>query len=198
MRKDKLQKSVIVACILSAIALSIAVFSQPIDMFFKDINYLLSALLVLIFFIVFIVCFIRNIVFIIKNRKNLSPRIYLPSVIYSAAILLCFFLPSSESFESAPVIFGYFKGTQNQAFVKFRSNKTFELNWSGVFGYNEWFTGNYNKNGDTLFLTYDGAKPIRFGQKILYKDSMLSTLDVPRDSNQYFVPFKVLKRPKNK
>jgi hypothetical protein len=107
--------------------------------------------------------------------------------------LLCFFLPSLENSESEPVIKAHYRGTQNQAYIEFWKDKSFRLNWSGVFGYNKWFTGNYIQKGDTLFLKYSNSIPRAFGTIILKKDQELISLDKPKDSTRYFVPFVIYK-----
>ena len=155
MKDDNLRRPIITAFILCCVLLTVAIFFHNVDIFFKGINYILSSLIVMIVVIVMIVLFIKNIIVIIKNRKRLTLKIYLPATIYLITVLLCFILPDPESFESKVIISANYKGTQNQANIKFREDKTFELNWSAVFRYNEWFTGNYTKKGDTLYLKYN-------------------------------------------
>ncbi|AYL93824.1 hypothetical protein HYN43_000275 [Mucilaginibacter celer] len=61
-----------------------------------------------------------------------------------------------------------------------------------MFGYNEWFVGEYEKKQDTLFLTYHNDKrPARFGTKILINNGELRSLDKPKDSVMQFLPFKI-------
>ena len=196
MEEVKNRRSLITACVISGLFLFIIVFFDQIDIFFKDLNYLLSTLFVLIFFLILSISFIKNVVFVLKIRKNLKPPIYMPSIIYAATIIFCFTLPSSEILESKAIVSAGYKGTQNQATINFRANKKFELHWSATFGYNEWFIGNYSQNRDTLFLKYEGSKPYRFGEKILIKNGSLVTLDKPKDSDQYFVPFKIFEKIK--
>jgi hypothetical protein len=193
MMNKKSTGSIIVASILSCILLFTVIFFRSIDIYFKGVNYILSGLLVLALFIVMIILLISNLISFFRNKPNLKPAIYAPSVIYTITFFLTFIFPTFEKFKSKPLITAYFKGTQNQANITLRANRSFELNWSGVFGYNEWFTGNYRQSGDTLFLKYDGTQPYRFGKKILVKEGVLITLDKAIDSTQYFVPFYVSK-----
>jgi hypothetical protein len=187
------QKSrILTAYILCSIFLCAIFFGHYIDMYFDGINYILSLLATLILVILVIVFFIKNIILIIKNRRQLTFKLYLPTIIYLTTFLLCFILPDPELFESKVIINAYYKGTQNQAYIKFRDNKTFELNWTGVFGSNDWYIGTYTKKSDTLYLKYKRLKPGRaFGTVILIKGDTLTTLDKPKDSTRYFVPFKV-------
>jgi len=71
-----------------------------------------------------------------------------------------------------------------------RKDKSFEINWTGVFFYDEWFFGTYSQKGDTIFLKYKTDKPYRFGDTILNNGSSLIPLNkFKKDSSQYFVPF---------
>lgn len=191
MVKESNKKRIVTAYILCSIFFCSTVFGRNIDIFFNGINYLLSSLLLLILFLTIAIYFIKNIVIIIKNRKLLTLNLYLPAILYTITLLLCFILPSLENFESEPVLKAHYRGTQNQAYIKFRKDKIFQLNWSGFFGYNEWFTGKYIQKGDTLFLKYTNSMPGAFGTIILKRDRELITLDKRKDSTQYFVPFTI-------
>lgn len=84
-----------------------------------------------------------------------------------------------------------FEGTQNQATFKLREPDEFEIHWTGVFFYDEFFVGTYSKNGDTLLLDYDGKRPSRFGDKILMdnKNESLQTIRTKNDSLENVVSF---------
>jgi hypothetical protein len=89
------------------------------------------------------------------------------------------------------VLNSYFRGTQNQATLKFRNDGSFELHWSGIFGYSEYFTGSYLRRGDTFFLNYDKNAPSRFGRRILKQNGFLSSLDTLQKEIRY-VEFRIL------
>jgi len=84
-----------------------------------------------------------------------------------------------------------FEGTQNQATFKLLENNKFELHWTGVFFYDQFFTGSFQIEGDTLFLKYNNAKPIRFGDKILMnnEEGLLVPIRSENDSLKNVVPF---------
>ncbi len=84
-----------------------------------------------------------------------------------------------------------FEGTQNQATFKLLENNKFEIHWTGVFFYDEYFVGTYEKRGDTLYLDYRGKKPVRFGERILMDNDkeILETICSDDDSLRNVVPF---------
>ena len=52
-----------------------------------------------------------------------------------------------------------YEGTMNQAKLKLRKNKKFDLHWTGVFFYNEYFSGEYVKINDTILLQFENQVP---------------------------------------
>ncbi|MGN6398197.1 MAG: hypothetical protein ACTHMI_21670 [Mucilaginibacter sp.] len=143
------------AIVLCSVFFLLVIFRHNIDVFFKGINYLLWMAFMLIIFLVLAVSFARSIRRSIKKRKQHNLKTHLPAFIYTLTLILCYIVPSSETFESDAIIVAKNEGTQGQNIIKFRTNKTFEMNSTAVFGYNEWFTGTYTKKGDTLLLYYD-------------------------------------------
>jgi hypothetical protein len=135
----------------------------------------------MILFITMVVLFIKNTISGFKNRKQLRLKLYWPVLIYAATFLGSFIIPA-DIFESRTILVACHNGTQNQARIKFKQDKTFEMNCSGVFGYNEWFTGNYKQKGDTLYLKYNQLKPRTFGEIILNHNGELISLGKSKDS----------------
>ncbi|HLP93871.1 MAG TPA: hypothetical protein VK168_07520 [Saprospiraceae bacterium] len=61
-----------------------------------------------------------------------------------------------------------FEGTQNQAKFKLRENGHFDIHWTGVFFYDEYFIGKYEEKNDTLYLNFNkGFPPRNMGNKAL-------------------------------
>lgn len=123
---------------------------------------------------------ISGLVKIICNWRNLTLAFCLPTIIALITLAYTFFSPyklSSESLESEVEIRACYEGTQNQANIKFRQDKSFELNWTGVFGYNEWWTGQWSQNGDTLFLNYDSNEAKQLGDTILIANGYLNPIE---------------------
>lgn len=192
--KGKLKfRSFIFDYIICGIFLFSTFFHYSIDVYFGGINYIASSLFYTVLFIILITFFIKCIIRIIKNRDQLNVKLFSPVLVYIVTIPLSFVLPGSEIFKSNVVIKAHYKGTQNQAVIKFRNDKTFDLNCTGVFGYNEWFMGSYSQKGDTLFLKYSRPKPQRFGSKVLIEANKLVALDKPIGNTQHFLPFTIMK-----
>lgn len=135
-----------------------------------------------------------EIVRVIKNRKTLKLSSFLPIGILLIGILDGMYNPLRVNLENlyGDVTFrACFEGTQNQATFQLREPDKFEIHWTGVFFYDEFFVGTYSKSGDTLLLDYNGKRPSRFGDKILMDDEneSLRTIRTDTDSLEYVVPF---------
>ncbi|MBL7935272.1 MAG: hypothetical protein JNM51_05620 [Bacteroidia bacterium] len=94
----------------------------------------------------------------------------------------------SEGLESEVEFRACYEGTQNQAYIKFRHDKSFELNWTGVFGYNEWWTGTWKKVGDTLMLKYNTKKVVQLGDTILIANGYLNPIGRSVDTAKFRRP----------
>ncbi len=155
--------------------------------------YLILTLLIPMLFIAMTVYFIKGIICIFRNRKKLTFQIFIPLTICTITLAYTLLSPyrlDSENLESNVIFRACYEGTQNQATLKFREDKTFELHWTGVFFSNSWYIGTYQQNADTLYLHYSTEKPFRFGDTIVIKDDLLITVNKQKiDSSQYFVPF---------
>ena len=135
-----------------------------------------------------------EIVRLIKNRKALKLTSFLPIGILLIGILDGMYNPMRVNLENVygDVTFrACFEGTQNQATFKLREPDKFEIHWTGVFFYDEFFVGTYSKSGDTLLLDYKGNRPSRFGDMILMdnENESLRTIRTGGDSLKYVVPF---------
>lgn len=179
-----------IAC---GVFLLLGFFYYHIDKWSGGIPFYAFDLILLIYFVSLLAVLLSQLIGIIQNRKFLPLNIYIPALFVLTTLSYTVFSPyrlSSESFESDIVLRGCFEGTQNQAFIKFRKDQTFELNWTGVFGYNDWFYGKYSQHGDTLFLDYETEEPPRFGDTILNNGNGLVPInkDLPKDKT-YLVGF---------
>jgi hypothetical protein len=190
---NKVRKQTKVAAPACIVYLLLTIFYHHIDKYSPDALRIVLTLLIPVAFIVIVVYFIKGLITILRNRKHLSFLIFLPTLISLTTLAYTFFSPwrlDSEKLESPVVIRACFEGTQNQAYIKMRKDKSFEINWTGVFLYDEWFFGTYSQKGDTIFLNYKTDKPYRFGDTILNNGSSLIPLNkFKKDSLQYFVPF---------
>jgi hypothetical protein len=156
-------------------------------------NFLFYLAIAILFFWL-IIKIIKEIFRLIKQRKNLTFRLFIPILIMTLLFLDGIFNPLKIDLNRlyGNVIFrACFEGTQNQATFKLLDNDRFEIHWTGVFFYDEYFVGTYEKNGDTLYLDYRWKKPIRFGEKILMNNEkeILQTIRSENDSLRNVVPF---------
>lgn len=131
--------------IICLVYLLLTIFYYHINKNLSGVLYIFLTLLIPITFIAIVVYEIKGILSIIRNKKTLSLKLCLPTLICSITLLYTFLSPyklDSENLESKVLIRACYEGTQNQAYILFREDKTFELNWTGVFGYNNGGQGN--------------------------------------------------------
>lgn len=170
--------------------LLLTIFSHHIDKYAGGVIYLILTLLIPISFIAMIVCFINGIFQIFRSRKSLTIQVFMPLMICTITLMYTLFSPyqlDSENLESKVVFRACYEGTQNQATLKFREDKTFELHSTGVFFSNNWFYGTYEQKSDSIFLHYSTEKPKRFGDSIVIKNDLLITINQQKpDTSQYF------------
>lgn len=128
-----------------------------------------------------------------KGRIKLKKVFYIPSVILLIGILYTFspFKLDSQKLENHVVLEGHYEGSVEHATIRFRENKTFEIEWKMDNGEHEWFTGDYRKFKDTFVLVYNEKDPSKFGSIILNKDNSLISLDKPKRTTPYYVLFTV-------
>lgn len=151
-------------------------------------------LVIAILFFWLIVKIIKEIIRLVKQRGNLTFRLLIPILIMTLLLLDGMFNPLKIDLNRTygNVIFrACYEGTQNQATFKLLDDNKFEIHWTGVFFYDEYFIGNYNKSGDTLNLDYSWRKPIRFGEQILMNNEkkILQTIRSENDNLRNVVPF---------
>ncbi|MEZ0452819.1 hypothetical protein ACR78Z_05455 [Sphingobacterium thalpophilum] len=147
--------------------------------YLSGIVYWILTALIPVTFVTIFVFEIKGIIEIIRNQKNLSSKFYLPTIICSITILYTLFSPyrlDSEKLESDVEFRICYEGTQNQAYILFRKDKTFELHWTGAFGYNEWRTGKWQSAGNVLALEYNGKKVEQLGEAILILKGYLNPI----------------------
>ena len=189
-KATKRMKAALIAC---GSYMFLSFFHYHIDKFFRGVPYYILEFTLLLGFIILTVLFFVQTVDIYRNRKALTFKFCLPAILILLNILYILLFPfrlSSERFESQVVLRGCFEGTQNQASIKFRSNQSFEIHWTGAFGYNDWFYGEYEKFGDTLILHYQTEEPLRFGDTILVNDHGFSPINkVDKPDKTYMVGF---------
>jgi hypothetical protein len=184
----KTNRSLILTTIFCGVYLLLTIFYPHIDKYLTGVLFIVLAFLIPIAFITIVVYEIKGVIKIISNRKNLTLKFCLPTIICSLTLLYTIFSPyrlDSEHLESKVEFRACYEGTQNQAYILFRKDKTFELHWTGVFGYNEWWTGKWDKKGNVLTLKYDNKKAEQLGAKILIANNYLNPIGNSVDKVKY-------------
>ena len=193
MTNNSLRKRTIIVTIVCIIYLLLTTFYYHIDKYTTGVPFILFTLLFAVTLIAIVVYFFKGLFQAFGTRFSLTFNHLIPTIICGITLGYTVFSPyrvNSEGFESKIIFRACFEGTQNQATLKFREDKTFEINWTGVFFYDSWYTGTYKQNADTFYLQYSSEKPYRFGDSILNNGQSLITLNkIKIDSSQYFVPF---------
>ncbi|NHA06198.1 hypothetical protein G7092_20485 [Mucilaginibacter sp. HC2] len=150
-------------------------------------RYISGALLSLFIFgvlITIVVFLIKEIITIVKKRKSLSFSYFLPVLIYILVPFGGSFI-DLKKLESRIVLRGCYEGTQNQAYIVFREDHTFELNWTGVFFYDKWYTGRWNKKNDTIDMKYDGEIVPQLGDKVIINQGFFKPVGKQADTVRY-------------
>ncbi|MES2274511.1 MAG: hypothetical protein V4592_00695 [Bacteroidota bacterium] len=83
---------------------------------------------------------------------------------------------------------GCYEGTQNQAYILFRQDHSFELNWTGVFFYDKWYTGHWKKNKDTIILQYNNDTVKALGNKLIISNGYFTPVGKHADTVNYPIP----------
>jgi len=152
-------------------------------------------LLIVSGFIWLLVTLVKEIIGLIKNMKTFKWNLFLPTILIVG--VLCITFLNTFSFDIENKVYGKvvfracYEGTQNQATFKPREGNRFEIHWTGVFFYDEYFTGTYRQTGDTLILDYHTDRPIRFGDRVFMdnENQLLTTIRQDNDRLKNVVPF---------
>jgi len=95
---------------------------------------------------------------VFKQDRYKDATNYLFLITPTVALILLF-SPVFKDEVLVPTKFVFcYEGTQNTSRAYFRIDNSFEIHATGVFGYNEWHTGEWRINKDTLFLKYATEK----------------------------------------
>ncbi len=174
---------------LCLITLLLIIFYYHIDKHLNGAIFVFLTLLIPIGITAMFIYFIMGVYVIITNRSWTSLKSIIPPLLCLASLWYTFFSPyrlSSECLESRVVIRACYEGTQNQATLKFRHNKSFELHWTGVFFASAWYIGTWEQSGNVLYLKYYTDKSQRLGDTLMIKDGYLHKID--RLSNKKQIP----------
>ena len=176
-------KSITQAIIVTAVCivyLVVTAFYHQIEKYLTGTVFIILTLLIPTTFIAMFVYAISGLIGIVRHRQNLNLIYCLPTIIAVTTLIYTFFSPwqfDSENWESKVEFRACYEGTQNQSYIKFREDKTFEINSTGVFFTNFWYTGQWTKSGDTLFMKFDNEKPGLLSDTVVIHNDHLIPMD---------------------
>jgi hypothetical protein len=176
MNNNKTGRRILIVTIVCAIYLLLSIFYYQIDKYLTGIVFIILTLLLPTTFIAMITYAIKGLFEIYHNRKILTFRFCLPTIIVLFTLLYTLFSPwrlDSENWESKVEMRACYEGTQNQSYIKFREDHTFEIHSTGVFFASFWYWGQWEKNSDTLFLKFDTEKNKLLSDTIIIHDEYL-------------------------
>jgi hypothetical protein len=162
MGKAKSITQTIIVTLVCIVFIVVTAFYHHIDKHLTGVVFMVLTLLIPVTFIAMFVYAIKGLIDIARNRQNLTLILCMPTIVAVLALMYIFFSPwqfNSENLESKVEIRACYEGTQNQSYIKFREDKTFEINSTGVFFANDWYTGQWTKSSDTIFMTFDNGNP---------------------------------------
>lgn len=179
---DNLKISLIISILFVGLIRFRPVWERNLRGFWNLLFFLTMAAL----FVWLIVKIIIEITRLIKQRKNLTFKLFIPILIMTALLFDGMYNPLKVNLDKlyGQVVFqACYEGTQNQATFKLRESGKFDIHWTGVFS-NNFYTGYYINNGDTLFLDFNTEIPGNLDDTLIIKgeylyrqkaDSLIST-----------------------
>ncbi len=184
-------KRITITTIVCVTYLLLTICYYHIDKYLTGVIFAILTLLIPTLFFAVIVYLILSIIQLYKNRQQLNLSVFIPSIICVLTLaytLFCPFRLDSEDLASPIQFRACYEGTQNQATIKFREDKTFELHWTGAFFANDWWTGKWNKDGDTIFFNYDNEIVKQLGNKVLIANGYLQPFGNTGDTVKFYRP----------
>jgi hypothetical protein len=118
---------------------------------------------------------VKQVITVIKIRIGRDLEYFYP-IILNLIVLLAP-IGAWEDYQSAIKFRACYEGTQNQAYILFREDNSFELNWTGAFFANEWYMGTWQRKNDILILRYQTKPAKALGSKLFIKNNYLIPLD---------------------
>ncbi|WP_291125274.1 hypothetical protein [Flavobacterium sp. UBA6031] len=176
MKEFKATKHIIIITTTCVVFVLLSTFYHHIDKYLTGIIFILLTLLIPATFILILGYVIKGLIDIFRERKNLTFKFCLPTIIALTSLTYIIFSPwqlDSENLESKVEFRACYEGTQNQSYIKFRKDKSFEINSTGVFFSDYWFTGQWRKNGDTIFMKFDKERPRLLSDTIVIRNEYL-------------------------
>jgi hypothetical protein len=140
---------------------------------------LLIYIIIASLFVTLIIKIIKEIVQLIKKRHVLKLNLFFPIITMLVLLFDSLFNPLEIDLNK---IYGEitfracYEGTQNQATFYLRENNNFDIHWTGAFFSDNFFTGNYIKNRDTIILEFETNIPRHLDDTLIIKDEYIYRL----------------------
>ena len=144
---------------------------------------------IVVLFFWLIVKIIIEIVRLIKRRKGFKIKLFFPILIMAVFLLDGMYNPFKIDLDKVygPIVFrACYEGTQNRATFKLRDSGKFDIHWTGVFFGDDFFTGSYKKNGDTIMLTFDTEVPRNLNDTLIVEGEYIYRLQTDSLISTYF------------
>ncbi|QKJ31512.1 hypothetical protein HQ865_17660 [Mucilaginibacter mali] len=174
----------IIICIIWAILI---IWDHYIDKYLGGLVHFISICAILVLTVLILINIVKEFINIYKCRRHLSWSVFAPLMLYLSVPFLGGLIDPAK-LESTVVMRGCYEGTQNQAYLFFRADNTFELNWTGVFFYDKWYTGSWKKSKDTIVLQYNGDTVKALGDKVIIRDGYFKPVGKHADTVKYHKP----------
>lgn len=196
MKHPKVRKDLIAAISITLIYLVLSAFTYHLDKFFPGIPV---RIIIHIFFGILVLLFIMQLVKTIRRKKKMHGKSNLKWVYYSPLFVLTFgilyffspFKLDSEKLQSKVYLRGCYQGNSDQAIIRFRKNKSFEIIWTTESGSDDWYFGTYTQNKDTLFLSFDDKAPDKIGSTVVNTGTTLLPVDKLQRPEKLYILFTV-------
>ena len=146
-------------------------------------------LVITILFFWLLIKILIEIVNLIRQRKNLNLKLFVPIALMTVSLLDGIYNPLSINLDK---IYGKvnfracYEGTQNQATFVLRDNGKFDIHWTGVFFFDDYFTGEYVKKGDTLLLNFKTEVPQNLSDTLVIDGDYIYSLKKDKLVPTYF------------
>ncbi len=175
-RQSLMKKSIRISIVLSALLLSLVrsiPFWEKISGSLWNVGFYVA---IFVLFVWILIKIIIEIIRLFRNRKNLQIGQIISITIMILVILDVTYNPFKIDLDrlNGKVVFtACYEGTQNQAIFKLRQNGKFDIHWTGVFFSNNYYSGDYVKISDTIYLKYRTEIPNQLGDTLIIKDNLL-------------------------
>ncbi len=166
-------KLVLICCCLYFILVT---FYYHIDKHLTGVIFIVLTLLIPVTFSAIIIHTVDSLVKFSRTKQKFSLASCTAVTICCFTIAYTLFSPyrlNSENLESKVELRACYEGTQNQAILKLRADKSFELNCTGVFFADDWYLGQWTRKGALIFLKYNNDECKVLGNMLLIKDGYL-------------------------